>query len=182
MKNGFEGDLTKTFEDFQKLTGEQMTKALASGLRKAANEVVNITKSNATSGMLKRNNPHWYDGKLVTYSDNIEDAARHGKVWIGGHSGVADEMTVNISVFGSRESTSGTYRFRFLEQGTKQRFAKHYRTKDGQRKLLKKQRRLGQITPRWWFRNAYQSVLPSVDNIILTEVDKAINKINAANG
>lgn len=188
MKNGFSGDLTSTFEGFQKMTGEEMTKALAKGLRKAAKEVVNLTKSNATSGMLKRNNPHWYDGELVTYNDKIEDAARHGRVWIGGYSGVADEMTINVSVFGSRASDSGTYRFRFLELGTKERFAKYYRKKKkgqkgkGERALLKKPRRLGRITPKWWFRNAYQAVVPNVDNIILTEVEQAINKINANNG
>lgn len=188
MKNGFSGDLTKTFEDFQKLTGDEMTKALAKGLRKAAKEVVNLTKSSAISGMKKRGNLHWYDGEIVTYNDKIEDAARHGKVWLGGYGGVADEMSINVSVFGSRASDSGTYRFRFLELGTKERFAKHYRKKKkgqngkGERALLKKPRRLGRITPRWWFKNAYQAVVPNVDNIILTEVEQAINKINAANG
>ena len=179
MNSGFSCNTEKAFEAFCNLTGQEMTKALSSGLRKAAKEVVNLTKLNAKSGMMKRNNPHWYDGKLVSYSDKIEDAPRHGRVYAGGYGGVADDMYVNISIFGSNARDSGTYRFRFLDQGTKERFAKNYRTKDGQLKLLKKPRRLGHIAPRWWFRNAYQAVLPNVDSIILEAVEKAVNKINS---
>lgn len=179
MNNGFSGDLTKTFDAFCQFTGKEMTKALSSGLRKAAKEVVNLTKQSAKSGMLKRNNPHWYDGKIVSYSDSIEDAPRHGRVYIGGYGGVADDMYINISIFGSTASDSGTYRFRFLDQGTKERFQKYYRTRSGERKLLKKPRKLGHIAPRWWFRNAYQSVVPSVENIIFSEVERVANKINS---
>ena len=178
MNNGFSGDLEKQFEVFSQTTGKELTNALARGLRKAAKEVVNLTKQNAKSGMLKRNNPHWYDGKIVNYNDYIEDAPRHGRVYIGGYGGVADDMYVNISIFGSTASDSGTYRFRFLDQGTKERFQNYYRTKNGERKLLKKQRKLGKITPKWWFRNAYQSVVPSVDSIILEELEKTANKLN----
>ena len=183
MNNGFSGDLVGTFEAFKQLTGQEMTKALSSGLRKAAKEIVSITKQTSTAGMMKRNNPHWDDGKLQNYVDKIEDAARHGKVWTGWVSGgVADDMHVNVSVFGSTAEGHGTYRFRFLEQGTKERYARHYRTKSGERLLLKKPRRLGRITPRWWFRNSFQSVVPRVDSIILEQVQKAINRINSANG
>lgn len=181
MKNGFQGDLDKQFAKFAQLSSQEMTNAFARGLRKAGKEVVNLTKSSATSGMLKRNNPHWYDGKQVFYNDVIEDAPRVKTVWTGWSGpGKADEIYVNISVFGSTASDSGTYRFRFLEKGTKQRFAKHYRTRTGERKLLKKPKNLGRITPRWWFRNAYQSVVPSVDSILLSEIDKTINKLNAS--
>lgn len=179
MRNGFSGELDKQFEVYTKAAGEELTRALARGLRKAANEVVNLTKQNAKSGMLKRNNPHWYDGKMVTYNDNIEDAPRHGKVYNGGYGSVADDMYVNISIFGSTARDSGTFRFRFLDQGTKQRFAKYYRTKTGERKLLRKPRNLGLISPRWWFKNAYQSVVPSVDSIILAELEKTANKLNS---
>ena len=99
MNNGFSGDLENQFEVYTKAAGEELTRALARGLRKAANEVVNLTKANAKSGMTKRNNPHWYDGKLITYNDNIEDAPRHGKVYIGGYGGVADDMYINISIW-----------------------------------------------------------------------------------
>ena len=74
------------------------------------------------------------------YSDTLVDAVGFTKV---------DGASVNINAMGSRKKGSGTYRTRFFENDTKDRYQKTYRGIK-----LKKKRFLGHITGTHFFSNA----------------------------
>ena len=77
------------------------------------------------------------------YSDTLVDAVGFTKV---------DGASVNINAMGSRKKGSGTYRTRFFENDTKDRYQKTYRGIK-----LKKKRFLGHITGTKFFSNAVQA-------------------------
>ena len=74
------------------------------------------------------------------YSDTLVDAVGFTKV---------DGASININAMGSRKKGSGTYRTRFFENDTKDRYQKTYRGIK-----LKKKRFLGHITGTHFFSNA----------------------------
>ena len=74
------------------------------------------------------------------YSDTLVDAVGFTKV---------DGASLNINAMGSRKKGSGTYRTRFFENDTKDRYQKTYRGIK-----LKKKRFLGHITGTHFFSNA----------------------------
>lgn len=174
MKSGLECDVEEVFNKFINLTAEEMQKATKRALVAGAKELQRKTKENLSGTIKNRNNEHWYDGKLIVYNDRIDDAVRRGKVV----DDAGEELSTSVHIMGTRKTGSGTYRARFLEKGTRQRFAKHYRDRNGQLKTYKKPRYLGSIKGRWFFRNAQQSVFPNLPSIYLKEIDKTINKLN----
>lgn len=178
MNSGFECDIEQMYSKFVTLTQTQMTSALKRGLRAGAKALQAQTRQNLTGTIHTRNNPHWYDGKRVFYNDEIEDAVRIGKIKGGGYGGNADDLEATVHIMGTRASGSGSYRARFLEMGTKERFAKHYRDRKHQLKTYKKPKKLGRINGRWYFKAAQSTVLPTIESIYIKEIDKAINKIN----
>lgn len=74
------------------------------------------------------------------YSDTLVDAVGFTKV---------DGASLNINAMGNRKKGSGTYRARFFENDTKDRYQKTYRGIK-----LKKKRFLGHITGTHFFSNA----------------------------
>ena len=74
------------------------------------------------------------------YSDTLVDAVGFTKV---------DGASININAMGNRKKGSGTYRTRFFENDTKDRYQKTYRGIK-----LKKKRFLGHITGTHFFSNA----------------------------
>lgn len=74
------------------------------------------------------------------YSDTLIDAVGFTKV---------DGASLNINAMGNRKKGSGTYRTRFFENDTKDRYQKTYRGIK-----LKKKRFLGHITGTHFFSNA----------------------------
>lgn len=174
MNSGFECNVEQVFSRFMDLTQKEMTKTVKRALVAGAKELQKQTKENITSSLVKRNNPHWYDGKRINYNDNIEDAVRLGK-WEGG---TIDEQSTSVHIMGTRGSNSGTYRARFLEKGTKIRYAKKGRNRKHQLIDLKKPRYLGAIRGKWFFRTAQQQVIPNLEGIYMREIEKTINKLN----
>lgn len=168
MDNGFECNVKALWDDFRGLTAKEMDKAVKAALKRGAAEIKKETLSNAKSGIKTHNNPHYYDGKRIEYNDDITDAVRVGKIEDNYDS---DSLSIKVHVMGTRSTNSGTYRFRFLEGGTKNRQAKTYKGKP-----LKKERNLGSITPRRWFAQANSTV--NLDNIYLEAIERAINNIN----
>jgi len=77
------------------------------------------------------------------FSDTLVDAIGFSRV---------DGASVNVNAIGIRKKGSGTYRTRFFENDTKDRYQKTYK---GQK--LKKKRFLGHITGNHFFRNTVQS-------------------------
>lgn len=174
-KTGLECNISDTFNAFMDLTSSEMTKATKRALRAGAKELQKQTRANAQSGMKTQNNTAWYDGKIVVYTDKVEDAVMISKV----DGDFETELNQKVHVMGTRKSGSQTYKFRFLEKGTKDRYAKHYRYK-GESIPLKKPKYLGRITGRWFFKNAQQQVFPNLPSIYMKEIDKTIDKLNKA--
>lgn len=178
-KGGFECDIEQVFDKFCTLTQTQMTGALKRGLRAGAKALVSQTKTNLSGVIKTRHNPqHRKDGgELYYFSDEIEDAVRIGKSKKVGYGGNADDLEVKVHIMGKKTDNGGTHIARFIEKGTKQRFAKHYRYKK-QWKTYKKPANRGKITGKWYFKAAQGQVLPTIESIYIKEIDKAITKIN----
>lgn len=77
------------------------------------------------------------------YNDTLIDAVGFSKV---------DGASININAMGNRHPKSGTYRARFFENDTRDRYQKTYR---GQK--LKKKRYLGHITGNHFFSSAVEA-------------------------
>lgn len=165
--SGFECDLVNMWEKFVNLTHTEMNIATRRALRTAAAELVEKTKSNARAGIKSHNN-----NTHIIYSDNVEDAPRMSKI----ESERGSELSQKVQVLGSRDKYSQTYKFRFLEKGTRPRYAKSINGRP-----LKKRRYLGSISPRWYFRDAQNAIEPNLSNIYIREIEKSINKINNTN-
>lgn len=163
MNNGFVTDIEKVWNEFSELTSSEMSKAVKRALNKAAAELQQKTKANLSS-LVKSDTGH--NGK---FNDRLKDGVRRS-----GAKGMYDEeLTAVVHIMGTQASGSGTYRLRFLEKGTKERYAKTYKGQP-----LKKPRYLGAIKPRWFFRSANQTIEPQLEKIYLEEIDKTIQKIN----
>ena len=174
-QSSLECNVEEVFSQFMDLTAKELNTTVRRALRAGGKELQKQTRKNAKAGIKTRNNPHYNkSGQLITYDDKIEDAVRLSK--IDGDFG--SELNQKVHVYGSRAEHSGTYRFRFLEKGTKQRYAKYYRDKNGKRMALKKQRYLGRIQGRWFFKNAQSQVFPNLEKIYMNEIDKTIQKLN----
>lgn len=166
MNSGFVTDIEKVWEEFSGLTSAQMSKAIKRALNKAAAQLQSQTKSNLSS-LIKSDTGH--NGK---FSDRLSDGVRRSSA----KGSYDQDLEAVVHIMGTQASTSGTYRLRFLEAGTKERYAKTYKGQP-----LRKPRYLGQIRPRWFFRSANQQIEPQLERIYMEEIDKAIQKINATN-
>lgn len=163
-KTGLEVDVLEMFNKFKELTGKEMDIAIRKAIRTAAKEIKDKTIQNAESGIKTYDNhpDSPYNG------DTILDAPRVSKIEDRYDE---DDLSIKVHVMGSRKSDSQTYRFRFLEKGTKDRYQLTYRGKE-----LNKPRYIGRITPRYYFKKANEET--NVESIYVRELDKAINKIN----
>lgn len=175
MNSGLECNIQDVFEKFCNLTTKEMNKAVRSALRKGAVELKKTTQKNITTTLKNRNNAHWYDGKLIFYEDKIEDAVMISKI----DGSFGEELSQKVHIMGNRNSKSGTYRARFLEKGTKDRYARHGRNRNHELITLKKPKYLGHVSGKWFFKNAQNSVFPNLPSIYMAELEKAINKINS---
>jgi HK97 gp10 family phage protein len=164
MSSGLEVNVNEMFDKFKQLTAREMDSAIKKAMKAAANEIKNQTLSNARAGIKTYDNhpDDPYNG------DTILDAVKVTKI----EDRYDGELSMKVHVMGTNKSDSQTYRFRFLEGGTKDRYSKTYK---GQ--YMKKQKYLGRITPRKWFDTARKSV--NVENIYLQTISNAIDKINS---
>lgn len=163
-KTDLEVDVLEMFNKFKELTAKEMDMAVKKAITKAAREIREKTVQNAESGIKTYNNHP--DGPYN--GDTILDAPRVSRIEDRYDE---DSLSIKVHVMGTRKSDSQTYRFRFLEKGTKDRYQLTYRGKE-----LKKPRYLGSIKPRHYFRKANEET--NVESIYVKEIDEAINKIN----
>lgn len=97
------------------------------------------------------------------YSDTLVDAIGFTKV---------DGASLNINAMGNRKKTSGTYRTRFFENDTRDRYQKSYK---GQK--LKKKRFLGHITGTHFFRNAVEANQPAAIELMRGVISEFVQEI-----
>lgn len=170
----FECNIEETFNQFQQLASQDMTRAVKRALAKGAKALQDQAKSNLSSVIKTRGNTHWYDGKIKNFDDKIDDGVRRTKVY----ENLDEDWETKVHVLGTRASGSGTYRLRFLEAGTKERFAKTARNRKHELIRLKTPKRLGRITGRRFFRAAQQQILPQIQSIYLKEINDSIQRVN----
>ena len=98
------------------------------------------------------------------YNDTLADAVRFTRI---------DGMSLKVHALGTRQSGSGTFRARFFESGTKERYQKTF---NGVK--LNKKRRLGKINATNFFSSAVESNRSAVLQIIENEILKYIDIAN----
>lgn len=143
------GDLNVPLEFLEKNGKRYFQAALYSG----ANVLKTQTRSNLISQLpaAQNSNPN--------YSDTLVDAIRNTHT-------EGDVITVHI--LGTKEKTSGTYRTRFFEGGTKDRYQKTYRGIP-----LKKKKYIGRIQPL----NFFSSAIASSEAQIYNAMEGIINNL-----
>ena len=165
MKSGLTCNAEEVFERFSNLAKVEMTSAMKSAIRAGASNIRKQTILNAKAG-IKTTNNHPND---PYHGDNVWDAPRLGRM----NDEDGEDLSMKVHIYGSKKSDSQTYRFRFLENGTKERYARTYKGKP-----LKKPRYLGSISPRNWFKSAQDTVFPQMERIFMERIEKCINKVN----
>ena len=124
-------------------------------LRKAANVVKDATISSFKKTGIKY-------GPNPLYNDTLIDAIRTSKIF-------AD--TVKVHIMGVRSKKSGTFRLRFFENGTKDRYQTSY---NGQ--PLKKKRKLGHIKAYNFFESAKAGAIREAEQTFTEMFDKYIER------
>lgn len=95
------------------------------------------------------------------YSDTLVDAIGFTKV---------DGASLNVNAMGNRRSSSGTYRTRFFENDTRNRYQK---TRNGVK--LKKKKFLGHITGTHFFSNAITANQSQAINLMREVITQYVN-------
>lgn len=99
------------------------------------------------------------------YNDTLVDAVQFTRV---------DGASLNINAMGNRNKGSGTYRTRFFEEGTRDRYQK---TRNGVK--LKKRKFIGKIKPTHFFQNAARAnesaAVQLMQDVISEYINTAIN-------
>lgn len=163
MSKQLECDILEVFDKFSSLAKGEMIKSMKSAIKAGAQQLKKETLSNARAGIKTYNN---LPGK---YIDSILDAVRVSRLV----DEYDEDLYQKVHVMGTRKKGSQTYKFRFLEGGTKDRYQ---RTLKG--RPLKKPRYIGRITPRRYFGQAKRTVLPQLDRIFIAKINECVNKVN----
>lgn len=95
------------------------------------------------------------------YADTLADAARFTKV---------DGGSLYVHALGSRASNSGTYRTRFFENQTKERYQKTFNGKK-----LKKKRHLGHVGPTHFFSSAIDANKQTAVSLMEDTLSRYVN-------
>lgn len=136
---------------------EQLPRAEKRALYRAAYFLRDKIRQSLTSSLPKATN------RNPKYSDTLIDAIGFTKV---------DGASLNINAMGNRKKTSGTYRTRFFENDTRDRYQKSYK---GQK--LKKKRFLGHITGTHFFRNAVEANQPAAIELMRGVISEFVQEI-----
>lgn len=156
-------DFSVIYANWSKEVMQEVDKALKKSIRTVAKELQEQTISNARAGIKTYNN-HAFNGE--NYEDeNILDAVRITKMQ---QRYDEDEIYQKVHVMGTGKKNSKTFRFRFLEKGTKER---SYTDKNGN------EHRLGRIVGRRFFKNAKQQITDPLP-IFEENISKVVQKIN----
>ena len=149
-----EGSILKTLEEMQREMPRVEKRALyhaAYGLRDKLRQSLSSALPKSTE-----HNPK--------YSDTLVDAIQFSRV---------DGASLNVNAMGNRKKTSGTYRTRFFEEDTRDRYQKTYK---GIR--LKKKRYLGHITGTHFFRNTVESNREYVIGLMREVISEYVKEFN----
>lgn len=149
-------DLNGYFKEME----EDIHKAKQSALRHAGLVLKNAIKQSFSTSGIKDT------GKSGKYSDRLIDAIRQSPV-----NGA--DTSVAVSILGVRDSSSGTFRLRFFEGGTKVRKQKTWNGNP-----LKKKRNLGKISDYGFFASGVNTGWEQAIAAFNETFDKKINDQN----
>ena len=157
-----ETDALKQFEAFEQLTAKEMKKALTQGLRKASTKVRTAIRKELRKSVNGSNkvNPK--------FNDTLEQGVRTTNV-----KEVDGNIITHVTISSNNKKGSGSYRLKFFDKGTNERYAKTWKGKP-----LKKKRRLGRIKTYNFFQNGLNSSASDFNQTLETEINKAVDKIN----
>lgn len=150
-----ETNADEVYKSFLDLNRKEMRKALRSAIGSAATKLRGNTRKLFRLALpaAKRHNPK--------YNDTLLDAVKRSKV----EESKNGEISAKVHIMGTYRTGSGTYRARFFEKGTAQRY-----TRKGYNR--------GSIQPIGFFANANAAFQAEYDRILNEAIDKAVNKIN----
>lgn len=163
MSNGLQTNFADVFDAFCQLNNKEMNKAIKRCIVKGAKELQKEAQSNLSSSIQQSGRSR------DKFNDKLQDGILLMKV--GGDYG--DELSGGVHIMGNNKKGSGTYRLRFLEKGTQDRYAKTFKGKQ-----LEKPRFLGHVNGTGFFKQARESVISRIESIYAAEIDKTIQKIN----
>ena len=150
---------------------KEILKARKRGMNKAAMKIRNKTRSLIKSAFPASTKPN------SKYSDKIIEGARVSKYR---ESTLAGEAVAGVHIMGVRNKSSQTFKLRFFEGGTVERFTKSYKRKNrvngGMHNV--KAHRTGSIKGKGFFSSAVQSELQNAPSVIEQELIKAVIKCN----
>lgn len=150
-----EGTLTAPLEELK----DELPRAEKRALYRAAYFLRDKIRQSLSSAIPKatQSNPK--------YNDTLVDAVGFTKV---------DGASLNINAMGNRRKGSGTFRARFFETGTKDRYQK---TRNGVK--LQKKKYIGKIKPTWFFHKAVNAneaqAVKLMEDVISEYVNIAVN-------
>lgn len=160
MDNGLSTNIEELYDKFLKLNSSEMTKTLKKALVEGARELKNTTISNLDSSILVKG----------TSMDALHSGVQIGKV--KGEYG--EDLEVKVNIMGNKLVHGGRdRRLMWLENGTDDRYTKTWKGKE-----LNKPRYTGRMTGKFFFKSANDAVIPRLDQIYASTIDKTIDKIN----
>lgn len=143
-------ELNQFLEDYTDIVHKATQSALRKGIRVMKDAALQGLDS---SGIDIGTNPK--------YNDTLREGIRT--------TGIRNDDSIYVHILGTRQTGSGTFRLRFFEGGTKDRYAKTYKGKP-----LKKKRHLGKI-PQGKYSFFESSVMASQNSAIST-FNEQLNK------
>lgn len=168
MNSGLNTNIEEVFAQFVELEKKEMTAACKKALKKGAAELKKQTVANLKP-YEKGKSMYHYGGQVSPYTDKITDAVRISKF----NDRYDEELSLKVHIMGTTASGSGTYRARFINNGTQDRYATTYKGNS-----LRKPRYTGRIQGSHFFQQAQGVVFPQLESIYMTEIEAACNKIN----
>lgn len=118
-----------------------------------ASIIVKQAKSNLNSALPASTN------RNPRFNDTLQDAIRFSHT---------EGDVITVHTLGTRQSGSGTYRTRFFENGTRERYQKTYAGIP-----LKKKRYIGKLKPLGFFNSA----VVSTQSLVMDEMQKVIDRM-----
>lgn len=159
-------DIDVVYDQFINFTTKEMRSTLSNAIKASGNELKKMAKSNLRKSVKNSNkiNPK--------YNDSLQQGVRTGRV----KETKEGEIYCYVLITSTNKTGSGSYRLHILENGSfrvGKRFAKTYNGKP-----LKKPRYTGILKPTNFYKDAEGRFLPNYTNILNSNIDKAVSKIN----
>lgn len=151
---------------------KNFSKAVIRGRRKGMNKVATEIKK-TTKQLVKSSLPKAASSNSK-YSDKMIDAVRTTKYK---ESTLVGEAIAGVHIMGTRKTGSGTFRLRFFEAGTSERFVKTHKRKGKNGTYTVKGHSTGKVDGKWFFKSAVNSRINEAEKIIADNIRKALENI-----